>query len=235
MRRIAEGVYLLEGLRAVNVYALVSDGAVTLIDSGMQGAADTIAQQLSEQELDLSMVRYLVATHAHGDHVGCLAELARRSGGQVVAHREEVPYIEQGLSFPSASPFKRMFNWFGDRILTREPCPVGRPVEDGDVLDFFGGFQVVHTPGHSPGSICLYLKDSRILFCGDLLFNRHPLTGRKGLRYSLAVVSQDVVQARESVGRLLDLQIETLCPGHGEPILKDAGSRIRTLESRTAG
>ena len=234
MREILEGVYLFEGLSTVNVFALESDGGVTLIDTGTRGSVDPIVKQLKEQEFDLSKLKYIVVTHAHVDHMGGLAELARRTDARVVAHRAEVPFIEQGQSLPAASPFISAVTWVGDRVLTREACRVDMPVDDGDVIEVLGGLQVLHTPGHTPGSICLYQPELRVLFCGDLLFNKNPVTGRKGLRHTLAGVSQDVSQARESVNRLLDLAIETLCPGHGEPILKNAGLQIQALVSGSA-
>jgi glyoxylase-like metal-dependent hydrolase (beta-lactamase superfamily II) len=110
-------------------------------------------------------------------------------------------------------------------------CRVTKALEDGETVEELGGLQVIHTPGHTPGSICLYQPGRRILFCGDFLFNVHPLTGRGGLRFSIPQFSVDAEQARESVQRLLELPIEMLCFGHREPILEGAGERIRELLS----
>ena len=93
---------------------------------------------------------------------------------------------------------------------------------------------MIHTPGHTPGSICLYQPEARVLFCGDLLFNRQPLTGKGGLRFSVPWFSVDPVQARESVRGLLEVPVEVLCCGHGEPILEDAGRTVRELLSTHA-
>jgi glyoxylase-like metal-dependent hydrolase (beta-lactamase superfamily II) len=156
--------------------------------------------------------------------------LARRSGAQVLAHRDEVPYIEQAKSLPTASLAQRLLNWLGDRILFRlSPCQVDRRVEDGDVIEGLGGTQVIHTPGHTPGSICLYQPERRILFCGDALFNANPITGRPGLRLPIRLVTVDNAQARDSVGKLSTLAVEVLCCGHGEPIMDGAGEKVRAL------
>jgi glyoxylase-like metal-dependent hydrolase (beta-lactamase superfamily II) len=106
---------------------------------------------------------------------------------------------------------------------------VNRSLSHGEVLEDLGGLQVIHTPGHTPGSICLYQPQQRVLFCGDLLFNGNPLTGRGGLRFTISLSSADVAQARESVKRLDGLAVDVLCCAHGAPILERAGARIREL------
>ena len=72
---------------------------------------------------------------------------------------------------------------------------------------------MIHTPGHTPGIICLNRTEGQILFSGDLLFNGHPLTGRGGLRFSIPQFSLVAVQARESVRRLVAVPFEVLCFG----------------------
>jgi glyoxylase-like metal-dependent hydrolase (beta-lactamase superfamily II) len=232
MRQIIPDVYLIEGLRSDsgNVYLLVSGEGLTLVDSGLAGAADQIVAQLQEAGYAISELRAIVLTHAHGDHMGSVAELARRSGAQVLAHQDEMPYIEQAKTMPGASPFQRLMNWLGDRtILKRSPCKVSRPLQDGDVIEALGGLQVIHTPGHTPGSIALYQPERRILFCGDIFFNKNPMTGKEGLQLSLPLFTLDVAQVRESVRRLATLPVEVLCFGHGEPIVEGAGERMQAL------
>jgi glyoxylase-like metal-dependent hydrolase (beta-lactamase superfamily II) len=232
MRQIVPGVYLIEGLRgnSANVYLLASGEELTLVDSGLPGAADHIAAQLEEKGYLLSNLQAIVLTHSHGDHTGGAAELARRSGAQIMAHQDEVPYIEQTAPLPFGSLLKRLSNWLGDRLLfKRAPCKVDRALQDGNVIEALGGLQVIHTPGHTPGSIALYQPERRIIFCGDTYFNKNPLTGKAGLQLSIPLFTLDIAQMRESARKLAALPVEVLCFGHGEPILAGAGERMREM------
>ena len=238
MRQIVPGVYLMEGLRSnsANVYLLASGEELTLVDSGLPGAADQIAAQLQEKGYPLSNLQAIVLTHSHADHTGSAAELARRSGVQIMAHQDEVPYIEQTAPLPFSSLLKRLLNWLSNQLLfKRAPCKVDRALQDGDVIETLSGLRVIHTPGHTPGSIALYQPERRILFCGDAFFNRNPLTGKKGLQLSIPLFTLDVAQMRESARKLAALPVDVLCFGHGEPILAGAGERMRELVLWEAG
>lgn len=220
----------MEGLRGGNVYLLVSNKDLTLVDSGLAVDVDRIVAQLQGAGYALSELHSIVLTHAHGDHMGGAVELARRSGAQVLAHQDEVPYIEQTKSLPTSSVAQRLLNWLGDRIVFRlSPCKVNRLIEDGDVIEALDGTQVIHTPGHTPGSLCLYQPERRILFCGDTLFNANPITGRPGLRLPIRLVTMDNAKARDSVVKLSTMAIEVLCCGHGEPIMDRTGEKMRAL------
>jgi len=230
VREIASDVWLFEGLRAGNVYLLGSGEGLTLVDTGLTSDVGQIVAQLEEGGFAPGHLQAIVLTHAHGDHAGGAAELARRSGADVIAHRDEVPYIEQTRSLRPGSLIGQVMNWLSSRLVFRtSPCEVDRAVEDGDVIEGLGGLEVVHTPGHTPGSMSLYQRERRILFCGDALFNADPMTGRPGLDFPIRVVSVDNAQARASVERLAELPIDVLCCGHGEPILEGANEKIEAL------
>ena len=230
MREVVSNVSLVEGLRGANVYVLVSGDRLTLVDSGLVGDAERIAAQLEEAGYAPSQLDSIILTHAHGDHTGGASNLVRLSGAQVVAHRDEVPYIEGTRSVPADSLVQRVLNWLSDRVMFRgSSCEVDRTVEDGDVIEALGGVRVIHAPGHTPGSISLYQPERRILFCGDALFNANPMSGRPGLQPPIRLFTADNAEAHRSVAKLSDLSVEVLCCGHGEPIVEGEQEKMRAL------
>jgi len=230
MRKVGENVYLLENLRGANVYALLDFGAVTLIDSGVRADVDQILAQLTSRDLTITRI---VLTHAHVDHVGGAAELANRTGAQVIAHAADVPFIEQSQTMPASSVVHRLFACIVNRLFKLSACHVDVCVEDGDRIDALGGLRVLHTPGHTPGSMSLYHPERKLLFCGDALFNANPMTGQAGFQLPLRLVTLDNAQAARSVRLLADLPIEMLFPGHGEPITSGVDQRIKALLAST--
>lgn len=230
MKELIPDVYRLENVGMSNVHALATGEGIALIDSGVAGLTDQIVEELEDEGYALSDLHTLILTHAHGDHIGSAAELARRSGAQVIAHREEAPYIQGERSLPADSFFKRVMNWVERRLMGgTSSFEVTRTVEGGETLEALGDLQVIHTPGHTPGSICLYRPEGKVLFSGDLLVNGNPMTGRGELQLSVPMFSVDMEQARASAQALVDLPIDVLCCGHGEPIADGAGEKIRAL------
>lgn len=230
MLEILPDVYRMTDLRMANVYLLVTGEDLLLVDSGMPGDAKQIDAQMQEQGFAVSALRAIVLTHAHVDHVGSVPELVRRCGAQVFAHAQEVPYVERTQSLPTASLPRRAMNWLSERLMGRQPaCHVDRALEDGETLAALGGLQVIHTPGHTPGSICLYQPERQLLFTGDTLFNHNPITGRGSLQLPPSMLILDRDALRASLRRLATLPVQVLCAGHGKPILEGAGDQIRGL------
>ncbi len=86
-----------------------------------------------------------------------------------------------------------------------------------------GGFRVLHTPGHSAGSICLYNEEKGILFSGDLVRNEKGI-----LEGPPEEFTPDTRSACRSLERVAALDFDVLLPGHGDVILEGAGDRLRT-------
>lgn len=124
----------------------------------------------------------IICSHAHNDHINAAAELADAAGAPILLHPDDSQLWEV------VYPDRRV-----DNSLT-----------DGDELAVAGvGLTIIHTPGHSPGGVCLYLPSERLLFSGDTLFNGGPgATGRSfsdrgqlesSIRERLFVLPDDVV------------------------------------------
>lgn len=235
MRQIVPAVYLIEGLRGAHVYLLTLAEGLTLVDGGVAGEADQIVAQLEEGGHALSDLQAIVLTHCHGDHVGSVAELVRRSGAQVLAHRDEVPYVEQSESLPYTALGKKLLFWLYNLIARAEPCTVNQSLQDGDVMEALGGLQVIHAPGHTPGSIALYQPEQRLVFCGDAIFHGAPFSRGGELQAPPSIVSVDTAQAEASARKVAGLPVETACFGHGEPILANAGEILRAALGEADG
>src|SRR4029077_21222577 len=97
----------------------------------------------------------------------------------------------------------------------------------GQVLPILGGLEVVHTPGHTPGSICLYAARHKLLFTGDAL---QVVRGR--VTYASAFFSADLAMARASVARLAALDVETIAFAHYPPWRNGSNAVLRELADR---
>ena len=230
MRQITPDIYLIEGLRVSNVYLLVAPEGLTLVDTGIAGEAGKIGKELAQAGYAVKDLRQVVITHAHNDHTGSLAEILRLSGAKVLAHKDEVPYLAHTAPMPPGSRLQGVLFWLSDKFMPGPPpIQVDVALEEGDAVPGTGGFVAVHAPGHTPGSLCLYHAERQILICGDAIINKHPLTGKKGLREPIVTFSVNPDQVWESIRKLGGLQVRVLLSGHGEPVLEEAGERIKDL------
>jgi len=228
------------------VYLLLGAGPPTLIDSG-SGQGESTAQILAGLETVRTQfgepvrpadVRRILVTHAHFDHIGGLADLVRHTGAEVAVHpldrRVVAAWDERATLFTRA--FVRFLDQAGVEPADREQLiarfgftpgrvpsvPVSRSLEEGEPLD---GLRVVHTPGHSPGHVCL--AAGNVLVCGDHLLPRtipqqwpESLAPGTGLGHYL--------ESLRKVGRLEG--IELALGGH-EPPIEHVGRRIEEIRA----
>lgn len=185
------------GMLQCNCYVLgdeVTREAV-VIDPGDD--VQRVQQVLSQNGLT---PKYLVATHAHIDHVGGLEKLARASGAPVLMHQADLP-LYQNLAMQAA--------WLGMR--PPKTIEIDQFLREGDNLRWGArALQVLHTPGHSPGSLSLYLPgDEHRLFSGDTLFQSS--IGRTDL---WGGSYEEILRSIESKLLILD-DLTPVFPGHG--------------------
>ena len=146
------------GMLACNCSVLGDEkgGDAVVIDPGDE--IDRVQEILTRHNL---RVRYIIATHAHIDHVGGIEKLKRLTGAAVLMHASDLP-LYQNLELQAA--------WLG--VQPPQAVEVDQFLKDGDVLKWGRrSLEVLHTPGHSPGSLCLHLPgEERRIFSGDTLF-----------------------------------------------------------------
>ncbi|MGC9435638.1 MAG: MBL fold metallo-hydrolase [Methanomicrobiales archaeon] len=155
-------------------------------------------------------VEWVVLTHCHFDHTAHLAEIARMCDAQVAIHERDAP----GLSDDRGS----LAMIFGGR--SPEIVP-DRLLTDGDRI---GAFEVLATPGHTPGSICLLHREEPVLISGDTVFTDGGF-GRTDFP------GGDSAALRASLARLADLRVEELYPGHGMPVTEGGSRHIRAARA----
>ncbi|HSH13483.1 MAG TPA: MBL fold metallo-hydrolase [Desulfurivibrionaceae bacterium] len=154
--------------RFVNLFLIYGEKEILLVDSGVAGAEATLFAYLAATGRRPEEIRRLILTHSHPDHLGGAAAIQRRSGCEVAAHPAERNWIEDVARQAAERPVP------GFNQLVGGPVRVDRLLADGERIGLDKFFlEVVHTPGHSPGSISLHLPGERVLISGDAV----PLPG----------------------------------------------------------
>ena len=209
--------------------AETDENSVTVIDSGWRFLHNgPVFAYLRDLGYGPESVRRLISTHFHHDHVGGMAGLHRLTRAPVAAHHLEAPYLsgEGGKSVPDpVQPrWLRTLMWPLSKLMTPPNFPVAAPLEDGDTLPLLSGATVVHTPGHTPGSISLHFPNEGVLLVADAL---QRYQGR--LTLPSRWFSSDMEAARESVRRLSQLDFEVICFSHFEPMRQGARAALRSL------
>ncbi len=222
---LLDDLYLIRGTLGSNVY-LITNSFPALVDAGFPLDKIAIRRALKEGGRRSDNLSMIVATHYHGDHVGAISALQNSTMIKSAIHEDDAPFARgeiplerfkvdllRTLYYRSLWPLFKYRHFRVDLVL-----------REGDFLDLLGGLEVIHTPGHSLGSICLYQKDKKILFSGDLIRNEKGILEGPPPNFT-----PQPWRAIESLNKIAQLDFDILLPGHGIPILKGAGKRFRAL------
>jgi glyoxylase-like metal-dependent hydrolase (beta-lactamase superfamily II) len=199
---IAEGVYLIGGPNVTRpedaaVYLVDFGDELVMIDSGAGNSSSQLDRNIEILGLNPSKLTRVILTHCHIDHIGSAPYFREKYTSEIVVHELDARALETGDSMKTAA------NWYGT---TFPPTRVDRKLQGAHEILKFGkeDLHCLHTPGHTPGSISVYLDRAgkRILFGQDIHgpFNR--------------AFDSDIVAWKKSMNALLLLEADILCEGH---------------------
>jgi glyoxylase-like metal-dependent hydrolase (beta-lactamase superfamily II) len=199
---IAEGVYLIGGPNVTRpedaaVYLVDFAGQLVMIDSGAGNSSSQLVRNIEMLGLNPAELTHIILTHCHIDHIGSAAYFREKYNSKIVIHELDATALETG------DPIKTAANWYGT---TFPPTRVDRKLKGAHEILKFGkeDLHCLHTPGHTPGSISVYLDraGTRILFGQDIHgpFNR--------------AFESDIQAWKKSMNVLLSLEADILCEGH---------------------
>ncbi|ACO30605.1 MBL fold metallo-hydrolase [Bacillus cereus] len=201
---IAKGVEMLQlefQKFIIHPILLWNDEMAVLIDTGFPGQFEDIQVEMKRVGVSVDKLKVVILTHQDIDHIGSLPDLLESgvSDIKVYAHELDKRYIEGDLPL------------LKDVHVENPPKgKVSDTVIDGQELPYCGGILILHTPGHTPGHISLYLKQSKTLIAGDSMYS---VNGKLGGIH--AQTTLNIMEAQQSLKKYLNLDIESVVCYHG--------------------
>ncbi|OHB64619.1 MAG: hypothetical protein A2Y76_03130 [Planctomycetes bacterium RBG_13_60_9] len=205
--RIAEKIHRIENVKGAHCYLVDTAEGLLLIDAGLPGNGDRIIQYVEGIGRRPDALKYIVLTHSDLDHSGSAADVRLRTGAKIAIHRDDVDVLA------GRKPPRKLRGFLGLIFRLFSTFMKVSPVEPDIVLndgDRIACLLVIHTPGHTPGSICLVDQENKIVFSGDAM-----LCDEEGkIIMHRPSFTLDERQAVQSAERIKVLGFRMLLPGH---------------------
>jgi glyoxylase-like metal-dependent hydrolase (beta-lactamase superfamily II) len=227
--RIAEGIKILKISTNIMgksdmIYPTLfwDEDNVILVDTGFPGQLQQFHEALDQEGFPFNKLNKIIITHQDIDHVGNLKAILTESTKpiEVIACKEETPYINGEKTPIKLAKLEAMIDILPEQMkkiyegmksfYNSSQVNIDLMLVDGEELPFCGGITVIHTPGHTPGHICLYHKQSKTLIAGDALSVENKM-----LIKAAAFTNYDDNQAIESLMKLIKYDIDTIICYHG--------------------
>lgn len=223
LRQIKPSVWQIDILfpAPANCWLVKEPDGLTLIDTGTPANAIELIRLIETLQAPLKRI---VITHAHPDHAGSAKQISQIKGAQVIAHPDDIPFL-QGKPMSELPGFWicRSLLKAGELLNIATP-PVIPELSECRENDFIGSLQVLHSPGHTPGSISLWSETEGILFSGDNI-----CTNWQFLHIGNSIFTLDSMRQRQSIEFYTKLPVKLLLPGHGPALEGNISQRIAKL------
>lgn len=214
------------GVRGAQAYLYRASEGLVVIDPGYTGSFRAVLRFLGKRGFAPADLSWVILTHHHVDHAGTALALCQATGAKLAIHRADAPYLRAGRP-RERSTFWGMADWLpvwaARYLMSCAACEL-RLLEDGESI---AGLMVLHAPGHTPGSICLYAEQQSALFVGDVLNNE------RGLNTPPWSVNHSHREARQAPNRLAGLSYRQAFFGHGRSLTERADERVASFLAPT--
>jgi len=198
---------------------LIRGKTVVMIDGGVPNKLRAFKNKLSKLHIHPEEIKLIVLTHSHIDHAGSARSIRDLTGAKIAIHEKERMFLEEGgmvipkgvnlwgkITQPVISTFFKRMSFpkvEADIVITGNEFLLSEYGIDG---------KIIHTPGHTPGSISLLLNTGEA-FVGCMAHNGFPFRRKPGL----PIYAENISDLKESWKRLIDMGAKTVFPGHGKP------------------
>lgn len=212
---VFSGIFQFKG---VSNFYLVLDTENFIVDTGLPGRTGELENCLKLNGIKPHDIRTIILTHHHFDHTGSLEKIKNLTDARVAVHVADWPYVS-GEKIYNGPLFMRPLIKLMNLVYGIKPFQKDMVLNDGDKI---GDYTVIHTPGHTPGSICLYNPQNKVIFVGDnIRYNNGILESPRGR------LLPDLVNYKKSMEKIASLDVETILTGHGKPVTTDANQLMK--------
>ncbi|MEM2110090.1 MAG: MBL fold metallo-hydrolase, partial [Candidatus Odinarchaeota archaeon] len=197
--KVLDYLYFIPGVLYDSNCYLIGEDELIMVDCGTGVNINYLYSRIKSLGLNADRIVNVILSHIHFDHCGGLNRLLEEFNPDVSVFEAEAPFLER------ADRVMMLLDMFGASF---KPVKVNTPLKDGQLIKVKPyTFRVIHTPGHTMGSICLYEEDKKLLISGDTVF-----AGGSFGRVDLP--SGNISQLSDSVKRLSKLDVKYILPGH---------------------
>jgi glyoxylase-like metal-dependent hydrolase (beta-lactamase superfamily II) len=190
-------------------YVLRDPEGLYLIDGGFIGGREKLRRELKERGWEKERILGIIVTHGHLDHVLNVGALAEETGAWIAAPRLDADHYQGQACYRGVPQFTGWLEAVGRRVLGFRKFTPTRLLDEGDVLDVWGGLRTIHLPGHTAGHCGFYSESRKLLFCGDLFASYGALS-----HLPPRIFNWETRQIPGSVAKALSLDLEGVLPHH---------------------
>jgi glyoxylase-like metal-dependent hydrolase (beta-lactamase superfamily II) len=215
--KIVEGIHQVDGVNG-NVYLVEKEDKLILTDTGLPRNDKKILNYIKSLNRKPSDISWIVITHFHIDHVGSLKKMQEATGAKVAVHELDADFVAG--TKPAPKPKNLMIKALSS-VMKATPVEVDLRLKENDKV---GGLVVIHTPGHSDGSISLLDAERKVMFVGDAARFRNGKIEGPPEQFTL-----DPSKAKDSIGKISTYNFDVMLSGHGEPLMPEASEKLKAF------